>query len=90
MLTLCSLIAFNANVIQFGTDQLHMLHMHDASTDDHEYVLYIHFYVWIINVGLFLFRLRFTDVIGTSMIFIPLSLILPGITLCIQKPIGSW
>ena len=43
MLTLCSLIAFNANVIQFGTDQLHMFHMHDASTD--EYVLYIHFYM---------------------------------------------
>jgi hypothetical protein len=48
----CSLIAFNANVIQFGTDQLHM---HDASTD--EYVLYIHWYLWTINVGLFLFRL---------------------------------
>ena len=63
MLTLCSLIAFNANVIQFGTDQLHM---HNASTD--EYVLYIHWYVWTINVGLFLFRLPFTNIIGTSMI----------------------
>ena len=48
MLTVCSLIAFNANVIQFGTDQLHI---HDASTD--EYVLYIHWYVWTINVGCF-------------------------------------
>ena len=63
MLTLCSLIAFNANVIQFGTDQLHMYYMHDASTD--EYVLYIHCYEWIINVGLFLFRLPFTDIVGT-------------------------
>ena len=85
MLTLCSLVAFNANVIQFGTDQLHM---HDASTD--EFVLYIHWYVWTFYVGLFLFRLPFTDIIGTSMIFILLSLILLGITLCVQKHKPNW
>jgi hypothetical protein len=79
----CSLIAFNAYVIQFGTDQLHM---HDASTD--EYVLYIHWYLWAINVGLFLFRLPFINIIGSSPIYIPLSLILLGITLCIN-PSGS-
>ena len=85
VLSCCGLIAFNANVIQFGTDQLHM---HDASTD--EYVLYIHWYLWTINVGLFLFRLPFTNIIGTSMIYILLSLILLGITLCIQKRKPKW
>ena len=85
VLTCCSLVVFNANVIQFGTDQLHM---HDAPSN--EFVLYIHWYVWTINVGFFLFRLPFTNIIGTSMIFIPLSLILLAITLCIQKRKPNW
>ena len=44
ILLFCSLVAFNANVIQYGMDQLH-----DASTDDS--TLYIHWYVWTIYAG---------------------------------------
>jgi hypothetical protein len=43
-------VAFNANVIQFGLDQLH-----DASTDDS--VLYIHWYVWTSYLGLSLVKI---------------------------------
>ena len=42
ILLLCSLVAFSANVIQFGMDQLH-----DAPADDS--VLYIHWYVWTLS-----------------------------------------
>ena len=43
-------VAFSANVIQFGLDQLH-----DASTDDS--VLYIHWYVWTSYLGLSLIKI---------------------------------
>ena len=40
MLILCSLIAFNANVIQYGMD-----HLCDAPTD--KFVLCIHWYIYM-------------------------------------------
>ena len=50
MLFLSSIVAFNANVIQFGLDQLH-----DAPAESSS--LYIHWYVWTNQMGLFLLRL---------------------------------
>ena len=44
LLIICSLVTFNANVIQFGLDQLH-----DAPTEDS--ILYIHWYVWTSYLG---------------------------------------
>ena len=49
VLTLSSLVAFNANVIQYGLDQLDGNHKDDAK-------LYIHWYVWTIFVGSFFVR----------------------------------
>ena len=79
ILLFCSLVAFNANVIQYGMDQLH-----DAPTDDS--VLYIHWYVWTVYAGslivrlLIMFPLIFLVVLGPG-----LAPFLLGITLCIQK-----
>ena len=80
ILLFCSLVAFNANVIQYGMDQLH-----DAPTDHS--VLYIHWYVWTIYAGFLLIRL---PIVFDSMTFLVplgpgLAPILLGITLCIQK-----
>ena len=50
MFLICSTIAFNANVIQFGIDQLH-----DAPAES--LTLYIHWLVWTSQVGVFLIRL---------------------------------
>ena len=50
---MCSLIAFSANVIQYGIDQLR-----DAPTDNS--VLYIHWYVWTTFFGMFNVRFNFT------------------------------
>ena len=47
---ICGFVAFSANVIQFGLDQLH-----DAPTDD--LVLYVHWYVWTNYVGISLTRI---------------------------------
>ena len=49
MLFVCSIVAFSANVIQFGFDQLH-----DSPADSS--TLYIHWYVWTNQVGQFLLR----------------------------------
>ena len=54
LLLLCSLVAFSANVIQYGMDQLH-----DAPSEDS--VLYIHWYLWTSYVGLFLIRVLSLD-----------------------------
>ncbi len=40
ILTICSTVAFSANVIQFGLDQLH-----DSSTD--EQIVFIEWYTWV-------------------------------------------
>ena len=85
ILLLCSLVAFSANVIQYGMDQLH-----DAPADDS--VLYIHWYVW--TVYLFLLVIRFLMFCSTFIRFsvalfyisvIPLALLLLGITLCVYR-----
>ena len=50
VLFFCSIVVFSANVIQFGFDQLH-----DSPAESS--TLYIHWYVWTNQVGLFLLRL---------------------------------
>ena len=87
ILLLCSLIAFNANVIQYGMDQLH-----DAPTDDS--VLYIHWYVWTIYVGFLVVRLPIVFYSSTTFFMFALGPALApfllGITLCIQKYNRRW
>ena len=79
ILLFCSLVAFNANVIQYGMDQLH-----DAPTDHS--VLYIYWYVWTIYAGSLIVRLPFVFSVRSSFVFVPgLAPVLLGITLCIQK-----
>ena len=80
LLILCGLVSFNANVIQYGMDQLH-----DAPTEDS--ILYIHWYVWTTFAGLLVLR----PPIGMwSVFFFPIALILLGITLCLQKYKRNW
>ena len=94
VLVLCSLIAFSANVIQFGLDQLH-----DAPTDDS--VLYIHWYVWTCYVGVF--DVHLSPLIGALsedagvlisfvlyFVTITLALSLLGVTLCVQRYKRKW
>ena len=87
ILLFCSMTAFSANVIQFGLDQLH-----DAPAESLK--LYIHWYVWTNQVGLFLLRLPsvslFDDFLKSisytsSPVLVFLALILLGITLCLEK-----
>ena len=85
-LTLCSLITFSANVIQYGMDQLH-----DAPSDD--LTLYIHWYVWTSYMGLMLIRLLFLTVLGTFLYIpctLPLLILLLGVTLCLQRYKQHW
>ena len=96
LLFLSSLIAFNANVIQYGMDQLY-----DAPTDDS--VLYIHWYVWTTFVGSVLIRLPsalssskynpdfdYGFVYAFSPLYVPVALIFLGITLCLQRYRHHW
>ena len=92
ILFLCSIIAFNANVIQFGLDQLH-----DAPAESLK--LYIHWYVWTNQVGLFLLRLPSASLFNDSLKFIAyasspvlvfLALILLGVTLCLERYKRRW
>ena len=87
-----SLIAFSANVIQFGLDQLH-----DAPTDHS--VLYVHWYVWTSFLGKFIIRLPFVLNSGSdndalaapfAMILPGFAIILIGISLCVHKYKHSW
>ena len=84
---LCGLIAFSANSIQFGTDQLH-----DAPTEDT--ILYIHWYVWTSYAGTLPMKLGFDIIGGGFIIFsaflVLLSLPLLGVTLCIQRYKRHW
>ena len=92
MLFLCSTVAFSANVIQFGFDQLH-----DAPTDSS--TLYVHWYVWTNQVGLFLLRLpsalffhdfvKFKAYACTSILML-LAIPFLGITLCLEKYKRHW
>ena len=90
-LFLSSIVAFSANVIQFGFDQLHDSPA-EAST------LYIHWYVWTNQVGLFLLRLpavfsgdyiKYIAYAATPVLVLA-ALILLGITLCFEKCKRHW
>ena len=92
ILFLCSIIAFNANVIQFGLDQLH-----DAPAESLK--LYIHWYVWTNQVGLFLLRLPSASLFDDSLkiiayasspVLVILALILLGVTLCLERYKHRW
>ena len=92
MLFLCSTIAFNANVIQFGIDQLH-----DAPAEYSS--LYIHWYVWTSQVGLFLIRLPSATVFSfviKALVYafspglILLVILLLGVTLFLEKYKHHW
>ena len=84
LLIVCSLVTFNANVIQFGLDQLH-----DAPTEDS--ILYIHWYVWTSYLGVMPIKL-FSALIGTIPFLFPPFLMFPflGIALCIQRYKHNW
>ena len=92
ILLFCSITAFSANVIQFGLDQLH-----DAPAESLK--LYIHWYVWTNQVGLFLLRLPsaslFDDGLesiayASSPVLVFLALILLGVTLCLERYKRRW
>ena len=90
MFLLCSTTAFSANVIQFGIDQLH-----DAPANT--LTLYIHWYAWTSQVGLFLIRLPGAfGSIYTYLIYIcsPLLIVLAffflAVSLCLEKYKRHW
>ena len=58
ILTICSTVAFSANVIQFGLDQLH-----DSSTD--EQVVFIEWYTWVFYAASVTFQVM-TEVLEDS------------------------
>ena len=57
VLLLASLVVFNANVIQFGIDQL------QESPADHQ-SLFIHWYVWTFYLSVFIAQVGWSSVIG--------------------------
>ena len=84
VLALCGLVFFNANVVQYGMDQLH-----DAPTEDS--VLYVHWYIWTTFAGLLAIRSPNTTWRTlTFFVLFPIALILLGITLCLQKYKHKW
>ena len=86
-----STVAFSANVIQFGFDQLH-----DSPAESS--TLYIHWYVWTNLVGLFLLRLPSAVFSGVnryiayafSPVLALIALIFLGISLCFEKSKRHW
>ena len=95
VLSFFSLVAFSANVIQFGLDQLH-----DAPTE--ESVLYIHWYVWTCFVGVFTvkfplalpsltFGVNLYNLLAYPVLFI-VAIQLLGVILCVQryKRVTNW
>ena len=91
VLFLSSTVAFNANVIQFGLDQLH-----DAPAESSS--LYIHWYVWTNQVGLFLLRLPSAVlssdnkyiVYASSPLLALVALTFLAITFCFEKYKRHW
>ena len=84
----CGLVCFNANVIQYGMDQLHDVPMEDS-------VLYIHWYVWTSYAGLLPLEIGLIYSIGYfillfSFCLVSLPLLLLGATLCIQRYKRQW
>ena len=86
LLILCSFVAFSANVIQYGIDQLL-----DAPTDSS--VLYIYWFVWTVYFGLFIVKspgllLSFlvnSPTIAFCLYLLPLAISLLGVMLCIYR-----
>jgi peptide/histidine transporter 3/4 len=84
LLIILSLIAFSANVIQYGIDQLEY--------DDRggNFVQYVYWYVWTCYMGRFIMNIVIT-VLGifsysvTSIIFVIVLPIVLGITFCIKR-----
>ena len=94
VLCFCSLVAFSANVIQFGLDQLH-----DAPTEDS--VLYIHWYVWTCFVGVFMVKFplalpppslsnEFTLYVLAYPVLFIVAIQLLGVILCVQRYKRNW
>ena len=92
ILCICSTVAFNANVIQFGIDQLH-----DAPTDS--LILYIQWYVWTNQMGLFLIRVPYVFAFGYGVValvyasspaLVLLALVFLAATLCLEKYKRHW
>ena len=85
LLLMCGLVCFSANIIQYGTDQLHDAPMVDS-------VLYIHWYVWTSYAGLLPMKLVFNINIPHyySVCLISLPLLFLGVTLCIQRYKRHW
>ena len=80
LVTIFSLISFNANVIQYGVDQLY-----DSSSED--LVLFIHWYVWTTYLGIllrtpFMFKLVTLTFIPC---ILPIFIFILGVSLCIQR-----
>ena len=87
ILLLSGFVAFSANSIQFGIDQLH-----DAPTEDS--TLYIHWYVWTTYAGLLPMKLGF-NIFGDIFVYfrtclLLLPLLLLGVTLCIKRYKPHW
>ena len=89
LLFLASLVAFSANIIQFGIDQLRDL-------PSEESVLYIHWYVWTAYTGATLqhiassLQLQSITVIILTTSITGVAFILLGLSLCIQKHKRRW
>ena len=83
LLTLCALVGFSANVVQFCIDQLQ-----NAPTD--ESVLFIHWYVWTNFTGLLFMTGVFIGTLNDTILLLPVALILLGITVtvCLQRCIS--
>ena len=69
LLILSSIVVFNANIIQFGLDQLH-----DSPTE--HLVLYIHWYVLLYYSGRLVFRLTFPPLLAHSFQLITIPIVL--------------
>ena len=91
MLFLCSAVAFSANVIQFGLDQLRDAPMESLT-------LYIHWYVLTTQVGPFIIRLTAAFAIHDTLyaamylipIFIGLATLFLMVTLCLERCKHHW
>ena len=89
ILLVCSLVAFSANVIQFGIDQLR-----DAPTNNS--ILYIYWYVWTSYVGSLIIRISLATTLNilaglpVASMLIAFAPIFLGITLCLQCGKNKW
>ena len=91
LLIICSFIAFSANVIQYGIDQL----VHDDHSEDITCTLYICWYVWTVYLAEFIIKIPHTLLgpffswtnLGILMIVLPTMF---GVVFCIKKCKRQW